>query len=69
MAQPEPKKYSLNKAEIERIAVGALITAAGAFITYIAQVVAKTDFGTYTPLVVLVSTVVVNTIKKFLEGK
>lgn len=62
------KKYTLNKADLEKILVGAGVAAGGALLTYVLQVVSNTDFGVYTPIVVALAGILVNTGRKFLMG-
>lgn len=63
------KKYQLNKTDLESLGKGLLITLAGAFLTFLAQVSTQIDFGVYTPFVVAILALVVNTGRKFLQGK
>lgn len=59
----------LNTEDLKKIGTGLLVALAGAALTYITQVVAQSDFGSYTPLVVSFWAVVVNVARKLLEGK
>lgn len=49
-----------------KVLQGALIAAAGAGLTYLAEWVSGTDFGEWTPVVVSVSAVLVNVARKWL---
>jgi len=63
------KKYTLNKADLLSIAKGLTITLSGAALTYISEVVAKTDFGDFSPIAVAVFALLVNIGRKFIGGK
>lgn len=63
------KKYSLNKTDMKKIAVGAGVAIAGALLTYVMEVLPGIDFGDYTPVVVAVVSILVNAVRKWLEGK
>lgn len=65
----ESKKYTLNKEDITKIAVGAGVAIAGALITYASTVVTQIDFGLYTPFVVAGVSIAVNAVRKYAEGK
>lgn len=64
----DSKKYTLNKNDLEKIAVGAGIAVGGALLTYIAQMVTQIDFGPYTPIIVAVVSIFINSARKFLQG-
>lgn len=64
----DSKQYSLNIEDFKKILVGALIAIAGAFLTYLLQVVGQIDFGTYTPLVVALSSIAINAARKYIAG-
>ncbi len=63
------KRYKLNKVDGLKIAKGAVIAVSGAFLTYLMEVVAQTDFGTYTMSIVAVSSILINVAMKLLSGK
>jgi uncharacterized hydantoinase/oxoprolinase family protein len=66
------KKYSLNKEDLKRIGVGALVATAGALLTYGTEIIAVVDFGAWTPVAVMVFSILANVVRKFLtdyEGK
>lgn len=63
------KAYSFDKVTFGKIARGAAIAAAGAVLTYLAQYVSSADFGVYTPVVVAVSSILINACKEFIKGK
>jgi hypothetical protein len=60
---PRGKIYG---AEIRRIAIGAGIAMLGALLTYLQDKIPTVDFGTYTPIVVAINSIVVNTVRKFI---
>jgi hypothetical protein len=62
-------KYTLTKTDMTKVLVGALIAIGGAFLTYLASAITQIDFGVYTPVVVALSSILINAAKKFLEGK
>lgn len=63
------KSFSFDKETVKKIIKGAAIAAAGAVLTYLAQYVSSTDFGVYTPVVVAVSSILINSGKEFIKGK
>lgn len=65
----ESKKYSLNREDGIKIAKGAGIAVSGALLVYLSQVLADTDFGQYTPLVVAIGGILINAAVKFIQGK
>jgi hypothetical protein len=60
-------KYQLNKADLLKIGKGALIALGGALLTYIAATLPGVNFGVYTPLVVALGGVIINSLTKFLQ--
>lgn len=65
----ESKKYHLNNEDLKSIGRGLVIAMFGAGLTYTSALVTQIDFGAWTPLVVTFWSVVVNAIRKLLEGK
>ncbi len=61
-------KYSLNKEDLIKIARGAAIATGGALVTYGLTVINDINFGEYTPIVVALSSIVLNAVMKFIEG-
>lgn len=61
------RRYSLSIVDLKAIGRGALMAAGGAVLTYLSSVITATDFGMYTPTVVALWSVVLNTARKFLE--
>lgn len=62
-------KYSFNKADLMKIATGASLALGGALVTYMAEVMAQTDFGPYTAVVTALAAIAINGARKYLEGK
>ena len=62
-------KYSLNKEDLKKIAIGAGIALAGALLTYVSETITSVDFGEWTPIVVAISAILVNAGRKFLSGE
>jgi hypothetical protein len=62
----ESKRFSINKDDLKKIAVGALVALGGALLTYVTETLVQVDFGQWTPLVVSMSSVLINTARKFL---
>lgn len=54
---------SLNKEDLRKVSIGSLIALSGALITILTEVIAKVDFGAWTPVVAAVSAVVVNLLR------
>lgn len=63
------KRFTLNNPELVSIGKGLLITMLGAALTYITQVVTNHNFGQWTPVVMMVWTLVVNAVRKFLADE
>ena len=61
-------KYTLNQSDLKKVGIGALIAIGGALLTYIEQTIPLVDFGDITPLVVALNGVIVNFLRKFLQG-
>lgn len=56
----------LSKEDLKKVGIGALVAGAGAIVTYLVSWAGSYDFGTYTPIVVAVSSIAVNFIRKWL---
>jgi len=63
------EKYTLNKEDIVKILTGLGIAVGGAALTYLSEAMTQIDFGTWTPAVVALWSVLVNIARKFLAGK
>lgn len=62
------KQFSIKSDHWMSVLKGAAIAAGAAVLTYAAQVVGDTDFGTSTPMVVAGVSVVINYLRKVLEN-
>lgn len=63
------KRFQLNRADLVKIGTGALIAAGGAALTYIAEALPGVDFGEWTPMVVAISSVLINAARKWLTER
>lgn len=57
-------KWTLIKQDLTPIAKGAAIAGLGAFLTYFLQGLMGIDFGTYTPVIVAILSILVNIVRK-----
>jgi hypothetical protein len=64
----ESPKFSLNKADLISLAKGFAITLAGAGLTFLAEYLAKVDFGQFAVIAVPVFAFLVNVARKWLAG-
>lgn len=62
------QKFSLNSLDWKKIGKWALIAIAGALFTYVESIITTIDFGTYTPIVMAINSVLVNVVAKWLAG-
>lgn len=62
----ESKKYELKTEDFKKIGTGALIALGGALLTFTAETIPNIDFGEYTPVVVALSSILINAGRKFL---
>lgn len=61
------KKYSLNKADLTKIVKGACIALGGTLATYLLDILTQIDIGIYTPIVVSIFSILLNTFLKWLS--
>lgn len=61
-------KYQLNSLDWGKIGKGALVALGGAALTYATELIPNIDWGQYTPLVVMVSSILINLLRKLLAG-
>ena len=61
------KKYHLNKEDGKKILRGAGIAVGGALIVYILGVLPNVDFGTLTPLIVAIASILLNAGRKWIS--
>jgi len=66
---PDSPQYSLNQTDGYKILRGGLIVAAGAIITYVLDTIPMIDFGVYSPLVVSISSSLLETLRRYLAGQ
>ncbi len=60
------KKYTLNKEDLKRIGVGALIAIMGALLTYAETQIPNVEFGSWTPILTALNAILVNAVRKFI---
>lgn len=60
------KRYQLNKEDLKRIGIGALVALVGALLTYLETLIPSVDFGVYTPVAVAVNSILANAVRKYL---
>jgi len=65
----QSEKYKLNKEDGKKILIGAGVAIAGAVLTYITEVIPNVDFGSYTPVVVALFSILANAVRKLIVGK
>lgn len=58
-------KFSFTAEDAKKVALGALVAAAGAALTYTSEWLAGQDFGAWTPTVVAVFSIAVNAFRKW----
>jgi hypothetical protein len=68
MEQEVQVANTFDKITIEKIWKGALIAGGSALLTYILQAIAGMDFGDFTPVVVAVCGILINTVKSYFQG-
>jgi len=66
--ETQSPKFSLNNIDRKKVGKGALIAVWGALLTYFEQFIITVDFGQFTPVVMLVNSILVNMVQKFLSG-
>ena len=80
ITEEESCQYELNKKDLTKIGKGAIIAISGVMIpaliesgsillSYIAEIVPQINFGTFTPVAIIVSSILVNAGQKYLHGK
>jgi hypothetical protein len=62
------KAFSISKEDLISVAKGLGIAFAGAALTYLTAFITQSNFGVYTPLVVVVWSVAVNFLRKYIPG-
>lgn len=64
----DSKQFSLNNIDYKKILIGAGIALLGALATYLQDTIPSIDFGVYTPVIVAVNSILINTIRRFVMG-
>ena len=60
-------KFTFTKENYLKIAKGAGIAVGGALLTYLAQFISETDFGQWTPVVVALGGIIINSGRESLK--
>jgi hypothetical protein len=60
--------FGFNKADFISLGKGVVITLLGALLTYLSSFIAGHDFGTWTPIIMTIWALVVNTVRKSIDG-
>ena len=68
MKQVFSPNWTLIKQDFKKLAIGAGIALLGALATYLEEEIPGLDFGGYTPIVVMVNSILVNAIRKFITS-
>ena len=64
------KRFKLNKEDGQKVLKGAGIAMGGALVVYLIEIIPQVEFGeVWTPLVVAVTSVTLNFVRKWLQGK
>lgn len=58
-------EYELKKEDMKKVGIGALMAVAGAIVTYALEIVPQIDFGSTTPIVVAIFSVLANLARKY----
>lgn len=69
MKEIASKKMSLNQTDWHKIGKGAIMAASGALLTYATELVANINWGDWAPVVVAVSSVLINAGWKYIRGQ
>ena len=60
--------YTLGNVDVKKILIGAGISMGGALLTYATQTIGNFSFGAYTPIVVALGCIIINGLRKILDG-
>lgn len=63
------KKYTLNRTDLQSIAINTGIVALSAVLPQLIEVVGNIDFGANTPVIVMVLGLVLKTLQRFVSGR
>lgn len=66
MEKTTSPKWTLIKEDLKKLWIGALIAIGWALATYLQETIPNINFGDYTPIVVVVNSVLVNFIRKII---
>jgi hypothetical protein len=61
------QRFSFISEDVKSLLIGALITGGGALLTYLSENISKVSFGDWTPAVVVVASLLINTVRKFIS--
>ena len=61
--------YSLDKESLIKILKGAGIALGGSLCVYLLQTIPQVNFGTWTPVIVAVASIIINAVKEYIAGK
>jgi len=60
------KKFTLNSIDWKKIGRWAIVAVLGAVATYLMDTIPNLDFGQFTPVIVALNSILVNSIRKFI---
>lgn len=63
------KKYSLSRTDLRKIGLHAAIVGVAAVLTYAAEAVNQVDFGSQTPLIVMLLSTAIAAARRFLSDQ
>lgn len=61
------QRFSFISEDVKSLLIGACITGGGALLTYLSENLGKVNFGDWTPAVVVVASLAINTVRKFIS--
>lgn len=67
MAKITSEKWQLIKTDLKKIGKGAGIASAGAIATVLLEMIPNIDFGSYTPAIVAINSIICNVILKWVS--
>ena len=62
------KRFRLNKKDLAKIGKGSLIAGGGAMVAYLLVVLTEVDFGSQTPIIVAIGSIILNAVLKLLRN-
>lgn len=65
----ESKRYTLNKEDLKKIGRGAFMAIGGALVVFLLDLLPNLDLGEYTPVLIPVVSIALNSADKFFRGK